>query len=400
MPSDDRVVRMTADSRQPVVILLGAGASKPAGLPTAVEMTRRVFDSLKDSDALKERRIYERGIHALAVVIGGLQLKAAFELHDPFCKVDIEQVIGAWHPVIEYVDRIHPSELKYEELQNALKEFIIDARNEGLDVNPHSVVWSLYNVLEALAQQGTGAIFDEVLDAINKVLVKILWLPVEAKTRVEYLSPLASAVQNHSPLKVFTLNYDNAVERWAISRTVHLSRGFDRYYTEYLDFPDDCEIHLYKLHGSVDWHYTRHDPKTDKTVAYPWTTVGEHDPFSPFPPRDPPALVFGRANKLSTDGPFFDLLSEFSTNLNNTEHLVIIGYSFRDAHVNDVIGRWLNRGTERRITVFNGTSADKPSLRGTGFEEAHSSGRLQLDPLDASDAFGKVPELIRSASSA
>ena len=54
----------------------------------------------------------------------------------------------------------------------------------------------------------------------------------------------------------------------------------------------------------------------------------------------PPVVIFGHRRKLRGEGPFLSLLADFERQLAPTDRLVVIGYSFRDDHVNQVIRRW------------------------------------------------------------
>ena len=60
-------------------------------------------------------------------------------------------------------------------------------------------------------------------------------------------------------------------------------------------------------------------------------------------------MVFGAGEKHRSDGPFLDLLMEAKRSLSEALELVVVGYSFRDDHVNHLIsdgsrhletGRW------------------------------------------------------------
>ena len=69
--------------------------------------------------------------------------------------------------------------------------------------------------------------------------------------------------------------------------------------------------------------------------------------------KRPPALVFGEGAKLQAKGPFLGLLAEFERHLASPTQLVVIGYSFRDIHVNEVIRRWTAQDTSRTILVVD-----------------------------------------------
>ncbi len=70
------------------------------------------------------------------------------------------------------------------------------------------------------------------------------------------------------------------------------------------------------------------------------------------------AVVFGSHNKLTAEGPFLDLLAEFKTELWQHSELLVIGYSFRDPHINYIIGRWLDADRKRQIHVVDPASEE------------------------------------------
>jgi hypothetical protein len=51
-------------------------------------------------------------------------------------------------------------------------------------------------------------------------------------------------------------------------------------------------------------------------------------------------VIFGGGNKLTAEGPFMDLFHKFKRLLWKRQHLLVIGYSFRDDHINHLIEHW------------------------------------------------------------
>jgi len=98
------------------LVLLVAGASVDAGVPTAMDMTRRMSGTLDNPTTAPYHR-------ALAVIVGGLQMGAGWDNQPISWDVDIERVINAaqllanrfdaelapfvgnWHPVLEELER-------------------------------------------------------------------------------------------------------------------------------------------------------------------------------------------------------------------------------------------------------------------------------------------------------
>ena len=75
-------------------------------------------------------------------------------------------------------------------------------------------------------------------------------------------------------------------------------------------------------------------------------------------PSDGPAVVFGEAGKLRSEGPYLELPLAWSAELRLADSLVVVGYSFRDQHVNEVIARWFHADARRRITVVDPRNLD------------------------------------------
>src|SRR5690606_31369090 len=102
---------------------------------------------------------------------------------------------------------------------------------------------------------------------------------------------------------------------------------------------NNATLRLLKMHGSIDW-------------------IGDFENFitvrdSTKENRGEPVLIFGGGNKLTAKGPFLQLLNEFEKSLATSKRLIVIGYSFRDEHVNAVISRWMLRGKKGKMFVID-----------------------------------------------
>jgi hypothetical protein len=147
---------------------------------------------------------------------------------------------------------------------------------------------------------------------------------------------------------VATLNYDLTVETMCQAASVPCSTGIDEWASSGTwDFPRNG-VRLLKLHGSIDWSLGAVDTTPGFLAQQTITVDGESNSY----PRNRPAIVFGQT-KLRPDGPFIELLLEFARALDVVDQLVIVGYSFRDDHVNEQIRRWVNAESSRAITVID-----------------------------------------------
>jgi hypothetical protein len=86
--------------------------------------------------------------------------------------------------------------------------------------------------------------------------------------------------------------------------------------------------------------------------------------------RYSPAVVFGQGNKLRAEGPYLDVLQAFRRELAGVERLVVVGYSFRDEHVNHYVTQWFNERVSRKLTIVD------PSFSSNGTPYAQSLRRL------------------------
>lgn len=167
--------------------------------------------------------------------------------------------------------------------------------------------------------------------------------------RVAYLTPMITA----TPLVgIATLNYDLTVETACAQRGTSCDTGLTAWAGGYnWAWSKDAQVRLLKLHGSVDYvlgtargggmrmsgDRLQHAVQTNDAPRIPGT----------------PAMVFGKGTKLRSDGPFLAMLVELDRMLAETEWLTIVGYSFRDEHINAALSRWLNSGTAERVSIID-----------------------------------------------
>ena len=338
-------------------ILLGAGASAEAGVCTAKQMAREIYNSLRNRDEIEE---------AMDIAIGGLKNHRAIVSGQPFEEIDVEDLyevlkllgdrqshllapfVGSWShvftarakPDTSWIIRDAVRELE-EGIHNALPRDREKPRGRGIDSRGFA-----HRLTEAI-ELATGANTDAFVDAANavlKTLVNHCW--IDSEISVSYLAPLIESSPRDS-LWIASLNYDNTIELAAKQAGIPVSIGISEEST-IVSFPGNSVISLAKLHGSVNWEFDR---KTGQWVIKDG-------------PAWPPALVFGSGNKLTVDGPFLDLLFAFRTQLENSSALEVCGYSFRDPHVNHLILNWLTKDPNRKLQVFD------PNLSSDGIYNA------------------------------
>lgn len=149
---------------------------------------------------------------------------------------------------------------------------------------------------------------------------------------------------------IATLNYDNSIELLAKSQSIPWTTGIDQWSTSgCLDFTEH-KLLLLKLHGSIDWTWGTTDKPSNHLMLHKVIRRIEPDEMKD---RYEPAVIFGQRNKLTAEGPFLDLLIRFREQLSKASRLTVVGYSFRDMHINVYISQWLNSSQDHAIRIIS-----------------------------------------------
>lgn len=350
------------------MMLLGAGASKEAGVPLAREMSARILDHLSTD---------RRNSHLLRFVLGGLLFQAGINGASPLESVDVEELfsavellaqrrqleiapfIGAWHPMVESLDRVdrHSSFAGVpRNLERAIEKVFpssSQARSRSWpDVNSRpnqrALGKAITETIHNEVTPGTGLAYRELTSEMVQALQELLH---KASKDVAYLEPLASLSRIQGRLTVATLNYDRTVELMGERYDVPVNTGIEQWsHTGNLSTDQPWTgIRLLKLHGSIDWTLQPLQRSAERPMPHTLVRLRtSEDGYLTMP-----AIVFGQRNKLRHDGPFLDLLREFREELRHSSRLVVVGYSFRDDHINKYLADWLNDDPSNAITVID-----------------------------------------------
>lgn len=370
------------------MILLGAGASKEANLPDSYELTHEIT-KLLSSRAFQTNYYNTDAVNAQKVVnfvLGGLLFQKAKANADPTqIGVNIEELFSAiellaeretlevapfvrsWDPSVEGLDTVVSPPPDTESLVQELVRIIEDI---STDVIKGTGFYRDFDKASSLDKQirelllsdrfeaGRGRIFRKTADLMLQYLGEILWLKQEQGNKVKYLAPLVSGLDGKRRV-IATLNYDNTIELAASDAGVVCHNGLEKWSkTGEFSFSKQPGLNLLKVHGSLDW--VSDSALTNPQQPIPHREVRRLLEYSPtsknvnfYWDRRTPCMIFGQRNKLKADGPFLDLLRQFQVELSRSQTLVVIGYSFRDDHINTQITRWLNGSADRVIKVVN-----------------------------------------------
>jgi hypothetical protein len=113
-------------------------------------------------------------------------------------------------------------------------------------------------------------------------------------------------------------------------------------------------VELIKVHGSLNWTFHFFPATADGGVPphrFVITWGDEAPDYSR--PELAPGIVFGGENKLIAEGPFLEIFQRFRNELLSATRLTVVGYSFRDEHVNEQIATFALRRPESKIFIID-----------------------------------------------
>ena len=326
-----------------ITILGGAGLCKDAGLPTSVELAAQFKTALLNltsehpsgAESHLEFRQVSSFLAAYRLLSGGIRFREGMLDRDPDAPINIEQVALAADEIL--------------------------ARHES-SLSPYISGW--HHSLVELEGEST-ALFESFTDFIYSQVKH--WLRIDSETfqKLQYLEKLVDICDDGFSVDIFTLNYDLCIET---ALTTFAKKTFDNGFTRDGGWQPEqfdsmgSSIRLYKLHGSLDWveddvygvcslEFPRHDMAGDLALM-----------------NLKPLLIFGTANKLSPREPFLTLAHAFSQRVLHTSVLVIIGYSFGDDYVNEIIRQGIERNPRLRVLIVSPSASshatEQPFIRG------------------------------------
>lgn len=185
-----------------------------------------------------------------------------------------------------------------------------------------------------------------------------------------FIKRLMSRSEKLNRVNIFTLNYDLLIEKSAEELGVPLNNGFSGfhyrtfnppiYHQDYHYSITDGKrtraksLNLYKLHGSLSWKFD------DTKPPYGITEI-QYD-FSKGINFVPDCIIYPVQSKKkhSLDLPYSEMFRQFIECVNKPNStLIIMGYSFGDEHVNDLITNALTNPSLNLI-VFSYMDEDGP----------------------------------------
>lgn len=324
-------------------MLLGAGASHDAGLPLTTALTHEVVNAIVTEQQSRQARKAAKLQEPLSAptlfnnskdqtdILPARKRPSAIEFVYSQLRADAARATSVLEPQVDLEDLVTALDSLENRDQLVLGPFIQRWHDEIYRLGSGTGgMWTNQPVDEYDIQlfKFVQEVIERRLDfkpsggfhsSIHRIRVEAeRLLTGDQPPQVDYLKPIIDWAQAETPVTIASLNFDNCIETLADSYGCSWSDGFDSWKTDGHLAWGDVQIRLLKLHGSFTWK--------------------EQDDSG----RDALFLLGGR-NKLTADGPFIELLAEYRAMIRRVSRLIVIGYSFRDPHINSSIDMFLRR---------------------------------------------------------
>ncbi len=245
-----------------------------------------------------------------------------------------------------------------------------------------------------------------LLDSIEKKIKNVLipkWL---CHYELNYLSPLKTLFEDFPYEKfifdIISINHDLVIEDYFEKNNMIPWRGFSNniWCGLYSEVPAEYgRIHLYKIHGSLDWVRLLSGEvrlKKDLRSIEEENIDDRHDPY----------IIFGHGTKIFSVDPFFSLIHDFKELLKKRNYIFVIGYSFFDPYINNLLLEAINNGQKKLVIVNPSFGPSQMSERlkerskienfFEGKDSNNSSGRNEIisyiESIQKNPFYSEVPE--------
>ena len=316
-----------------IALFLGAGASMPFGKPTTPIMRSKLiekFASASDPYYLRDFLRCEK-----------------FE--------DIEHVLQSIKDIKEFLEGYGGKFFSWSDtplqinFQDRMRKFDSSFFLEDIERIDKIVKQEIFNHYSWKHEKNEGENLFKIYDAVFNFLK-----------------------ESSDKIQVFTTNYDQAIEVYSNKKDeLRLVDGFkfnessgefiwkngDFSYCDNLK-DGKINVYLYKLHGSLNWkeHKSKQIEKTrEETITSDPKFLRNMLIYPTLSPKDG-----------YEEQPFGSLLKVFETEFQKIDVCIIIGFSFRDQHINRIFHDFSSRGKE--LIIISPSSYKKYKINFLGEE--------------------------------
>jgi hypothetical protein len=310
------------------MLFLGAGASKPLGIPTMKEFTRAVLEDME-----KRKVNFEKVISTIQAGVTKFGVEA-----------DIEAILT----ILD--GKVKPG----KNLEN-LGAQLIDLPEEFRDAPEKDVAWVVMNEIENSIYNICSQVAPQLATKLYSRLWKMLSDPISIRYRenARTILPAGTLVK-----RVFTTDYDLSMEIFLRSEKIGFDDGFrvdDSGENSFANLWSDQQVQLFKLHGSINYYLMENGKIVKSNAPLKHTNMyGDRVKEQ--------MMIYPMGEKYATRRPFYETLGQLRSALQAEQFCIVIGYSFRDVAINNAFIDAIRINPSLRILLVS-PSADR--VKGT-----------------------------------
>jgi len=299
-----------------IMVFLGAGASRPFGIPTMTEMAEEFEQKLHHDDS-PHLEFFNR-VKSRLQDYQCFDIEAFITVFQGICGFDDVSSRALAHPSVHYflAERCGgiADTLKYE---------------KGLAKRDCTVAEQLLGQLKGFIADSCD-IKKQSFDIYTEFFSQVMH---------EYYN-LRGALEGQSPKKsvnceIFTTNYDRVTEAYCHRMGLEYECGEDSGQLLKIDYSNDILFNhntyafkIYKLHGSINWYQNESGRLcwlTEPARIGKLTSLGDHITNE--------LLIYPAFEKYTFREPFYALFHYLKSRLVECEKCYVVGYSFRDEDI-------------------------------------------------------------------
>ncbi|WP_027725737.1 SIR2 family protein [Tuberibacillus calidus] len=243
--------------------------------------------------------------------------------------------------------------------------------NELVTKRPEEALDNLYEILSysktVLKDQDITSKLEQLITDYKSAFVNNFVLTIDYSNNLFhkiFLKRIVSRDPKLNKVNIFTLNYDLLIEKSAEELGINVNNGFlGFHYRAFMPSSFHLDVHinlrdisqaysrsinLFKLHGSLSWKFDSNKPPYGITeVQHDYDNVKTISQL-------PDCIIYPvqSKKKYSLDLPYSEMFRQFIEFINKPNStLMVMGYSFLDEHVNDIITNALSK-PDFNLVVF------------------------------------------------
>lgn len=314
------------------LIFFGAGASRPFGIPTMKELVELFETNLEKPGDSDEAELYKKVKEILKEKYEAPDLEAVFSVIDAISQ-DIH--ITDWDDSTFFYYKAYLE--KYGKIKPPPKEKSVINKNDVKTAKSLKSKFEIFIKEHCLINDNNFEEIDKVYSEFFDFLAKN---GHKAKINGKNINfgggYISSGAHYYRYWPIFTTNYDLCIESYWEGKNIPFNTGF-RYdssrRSSIMDpniFANQPELKLFKLHGSINW-FREED---GEIVEYSQRPSGPS-----FRRRQPlgEVMIYPISEKYMYRAPFLDMFYHFRNELRESPCWIIIGYSFRDEAIKNIL---------------------------------------------------------------